>query len=117
MPCFLEHIEDPSAQDRNVAKLRRQEHERAALVGERPAEIPYWTPDRCCLCGAPVADQRGLRIRVVGDPSKDQQPAAVTDDESATMLHAGGTDYGVYRVGSDCFRRNQAELQRYVRKP
>jgi hypothetical protein len=133
MAFFIANLEDPQAQDRNLRRLRV-----AALkpLGLRLADydmaslrhqpdpgpdledlVPMYSADRCWLCGSPVTDDRGVRVRLVEDPRQDGYAYAVTDAEADELIALGGKDHGFVRIGADCYRRNKADLELYARKP
>jgi len=133
MAYFIANLEDPQAQDRNLRRLRTAalkplglrlaDYDMAALRHQPvpgPALediVPRCSAGRCWLCGAPVADDRGVRVRLVEDPRQEDYAYAVTDAEADELIALGGKDHGLARIGADCYRRNRTELEPYARKP
>lgn len=128
MPYFLANIEDPEAQDRNRQRLLRaaakacgldlNAYARAQVLGQ-PAPgpplaelVPLWAPDRCYVCGAPVADDSGVRLRVVENAAEEQH--AATEAEAAGLIALGWREVEIARIGPDCYRRHKADLEPYV---
>lgn len=123
MPYFLANIEDPEAQDRNRQRLLRAAAKAngldlAAARGQpEPSPplselVPLWAPDRCYVCGAPVADDSGVRLRVVENAAEEQH--AATADEVTDLIALGWREVEIARIGPDCYRRHKADLEPYV---
>ena len=128
MPYFLANIEDPEAQDRNRQRLLRAAakalgldltaYALAAARGQpEPSPplaelVPLWASDRCYVCGAPVADDSGVRLRVIANA--DDENHAATEAEAAELTALGWREVELARIGPDCYRRHKAELAPYV---